>query len=129
MIEKLQDFLTEDQLNELIQAVANNKDYKLQGKDFDIDVKSTDNSLVFKVNYKEDLVQDFRDFLSKMDDDLFVAVTEQLGSKKLQQIEDCLNSENPKSIKEGIGMFKMEYRKYLNSRINFYQTCLASLDK
>ena len=138
MTTDLETLLNSDQFRELVNAINANEDYKLAKDGLIIESKSNDNSLQINISYdmtKEEEylanqeAKDFKNLITNIDDDIFVAACERLGSEQLQKIQDCLNSGHLETVRAGIVKFKKVLELVFKERINYYKACLNSLLK
>ena len=91
-----------------------------------INVESTDDSISIEVKENTEL-EEFVDYLEKIDDDLFVEVCETLGTEKINQIQECLNSSERDTVLSGMLLFKNTLSKVLKNKIKYYQECWNNL--
>ena len=138
MTTDLETLLNSDQFRELVNAINANEDYKLAKDGLTIESKSNDNSLQINISYdmtKEEgylankKAEDFKNLITNIDDEIFVAACEQLGSKQLQAIQECINSKNLESVRSGITKFKSALEKTITNKIHYYKVCLNSLHR
>lgn len=116
MIEQL---LNSDQLKKLVEAINNNQEYNYSENGLSVNAKSTDNGLSIQVSYNmpNRELDEFNNFLSELDDDLFTEVCEVLGNEKVVLIDKYLKSEDLEKIRTAIVLFKSTLRTIARNKI------------
>lgn len=135
MFTELENLIDLEQFQELFNTLAENKEYNYSENGLTISAKSSDGCTSVQISYEEpkDLAkeeaEDFREYLNKLDDDLFIDVCDSLGQETVTRIHNCLNSEDIETVRSGILRFKNELKEVLVNKISYYLECLNSLDK
>lgn len=138
MITDLETLLNANQLQELVKAIVENKDFSFDQNGLTIQSKSTDDSLAITISYdstkneKEIVKQEreaFLEFIKGIDDNIFIEVCEILGQDLVNKIQELINGDDLEAARGAILRFKNEYRNLLVNRINYLNKCLARLDK
>lgn len=135
MFTELENLINLEQFQELFNTLAENKEYNYSENGLTISAKSSDGCTSVQISYEEpkDLAkeeaEDFREYLNKLDDDLFIDVCDSLGQETVTRIHNCLNSEDIETVRSGILRFKNELKEVLVNKISYYLECLNSLDK
>lgn len=91
-------------------------------------IAASGNTITIKYNPIVREIEEFKDYINKMDDDLFIDVCENIGNKNLLKISEALTNEDDSSI-EAINEFKQSLKKMLESKLNYYQECWNNLIK
>jgi geranylgeranyl pyrophosphate synthase len=97
-----------------LSASDHNQDYTLNKNGLTIDIKNGENSKSITVTYDNSAKtrrEEFVNFLNNIDDDVFVAICEDLGN--LQEIQDLIDSDE--HLEEGIAKFKEAAIDYLTN--------------
>lgn len=114
-LDKLLDtLLSATDIQELLSASDHNQDYTLNKNGLTIDIKNGENSKSITVTYDNSAKtrrEEFVNFLNNIDDDVFVAICEDLGN--LQEIQDLIDSDE--HLEEGIAKFKEAAIDYLTN--------------
>ena len=135
MFTELENLINLEQFQELFNTLAENKEYNYSENGLTISAKSSDGCTSVQISYEEpkDLAkeeaEDFREYLNKLDDDLFINVCDSLGQETVTRIHNCLNSEDVEAVRSGILRFKNELKEVLVNKISYYLECLNSLDR
>ena len=135
MFTELENLINLEQFQELFNTLAENKEYNYSENGLTISAKSSDGCTSVQISYEEpkDLAkeeaEDFREYLNKLDDDLFIDVCDSLGQETVTRIHNCLNSEDVETVRSGILRFKNELKEVLVNKISYFLECLNSLDK
>lgn len=127
MIENL---LNSSQFTELFKALAENGEYNFSENGLNISAKSSDGQLSIQVSYDnmaEKEAEDFNKYVNSIEDDLFVEVCEQLGCETVMKINDCLKSDDVEKVRYAIIVFKQEFKKLLQAKIEKYNKYLTQL--
>ena len=122
----IENFITK----ELIDALAETGEYIFSENGFNISAKSTDGQISIQLTYdiaKKESEQ-FTEYLNTLEDNLFIEVCESLGGAELSVMSEKLTSGNIESVRTAIARFKIELRKILENKINYYTECLNNLD-
>lgn len=128
------DFINDQQLKELTNAIFNNQDYSYNENGLNIQAKSSDNGFTIEMKYSEPKVdlhekEDFENWLKSLDDELFTDVCDFMGSEEVTAISNCINSENIETVRAGIIKFKTFYKKFIEYQLEYYKRCLANLPR
>lgn len=102
----LETLFDENQFNELVKAINENRYYEYSNDGFTLKSNSDENSLRIEVSYKDNEARAFQREIEELDDDLFVSVCEFLGNGELKRIQECIYSDNIDSVRAGIIKFK-----------------------
>ena len=102
----LETFFDENQFNELVKAINENRYYEYSNDGFTLKSNSDENSLRIEISYKDNEARAFQREIEELDDDLFVSVCEFLGNGELKRIQECIYSDNIDSVRAGIIKFK-----------------------
>lgn len=102
----LETFFDENQFNELVKAINENRYYEYSNDGFTLKSNSDENSLRIEISYKDNEARAFQREIEELDDDLFVSVCEFLGNDELKRIQKCIYSDNIDSVRAGIIKFK-----------------------
>lgn len=127
MIANLENLLTQDQINQLVNAINENKDYEVSNNGLIIKSSSTDNSLSLLISYeegykaKEEADKFKTEYLDTLDDDLFIEVCDHLGKSKIEQIQECLESNELESVRAGIAKFKSALSEVAKEKIKLLE--------
>lgn len=74
-------------------------------------------------------VDEFKDYIDSLSDDFFIEVAETLGNKKLHAIQDLLDSNSKKPVKEGISLFMDCAKKIAKDKIAKLDKDLIEIEK
>ena len=135
MFTELENLINLEQFQELFNTLAENKEYNYSENGLTISAKSSDGCTSVQISYEaptnlaKEEAEDFREYLNKLDDDLFIDVCDSLGQETVTRIHNCLNSEDIETVRSGILRFKNELKEVLVNKISYYLECLNSLDK
>lgn len=102
----LETFFDENQFNELVKAINENRYYEYSNDGFTLKSNSDENSLRIEISYKDNEARALQREIEELDDDLFVSVCEFLGNDELKRIQECIYSDNIDSVRAGIIKFK-----------------------
>ena len=116
MIEQL---LNDEQLRKLVEAISNNQEYNYTENGLSVFAKPTDNGLTVQVSYNmpNRELDEFNNFLTELDDDLFTEVCEVLGNEKVLLIDKYLKSEDLEKVRTAIVLFKSTLRTIVKNKI------------
>lgn len=119
--------ITEKQLSEILENLADSGEYSYSKEGLDIKAKASDNTVSISINYEkpnlvEKEVSEFITYLEGIDDALFVEVCEDLD---VHRIQECLDSGNIDSVRAAILKFKQALKKTIQKHIDYYQECLT----
>lgn len=103
---KFRNIFDENQFNELVKAINENRYYEYSNDGFTLKSNSDENSLRIEISYKDNEARAFQREIEELDDDLFVSVCEFLGNDELKRIQECIYSDNIDSVRAGIIKFK-----------------------
>ena len=106
----IETLLDEAQLNELIKAINENRNYEYNNNGFTLKSNSDENSIRIEISYVEDKIKNevemFQRETEELDDELFISVCEFLGNEELDRIQKCISSNDVESVRAGIIKFK-----------------------
>lgn len=107
-------------LNEIIEKVTNwyNGQTNWGESSPNLTITASDNEIT--IWYNRD-AEDFKEYLNKIDDDLFIDVCEKLGNDKLHELANNINT------KEVIKEFKQALKDTIETKLNYYQECWNNL--
>ena len=132
MIENLlKDVMSNEEFQEFLMALAQNKNYRFNKNGLDISMNSSDNGFELSVKYANPVqseVEKFTDFLNSLDDELFVGICEKIGNDGLQKIQNCLDSENIESVRSAVSYFKAHAREFIADKTKYLNEQLVKFN-
>lgn len=84
----------ENLFEQLIEAIVNNDEFNYS--EDGLNVTLTENGL--KITYSNE-VQEFKDYLNALDDDLFLEICEYLGAEEISEISNLIDSDTREAAK------------------------------
>ena len=131
MIENLlEDVMSNEELQEFLMALEQNKNYRFNKNGLNLEFKTTKNGFETHMTYKEPTqqeVDEFTRYCENMDDELFVNICEFIGKDGLNQIQDCLDSNNIESVRSAVAYFKNNAKDFINTKLEYLKNQLDKL--
>ena len=114
--ELMEQLMSEQEIKELLTASDHNEDYTYNKDGLKIEIKHTDNSKTISITYDnptETIKENFISNLENISDEDFIAICEFIGKKKLNYIQELIDSNHQEYIKDGINIFKRNVYNYV----------------
>jgi len=112
--------MSEQDIQELITASDNNKDYSYNKDGLKVEIKHTDNSKSIVITYDnptESIKKDFIANLENISDNDFIDICEFIGKDELNRIQELVDANTVEEIKDGINIFKRNVYDYVDDKI------------
>lgn len=104
--------MLEELVSLLVQTLNESGDFSLSEEGLSVKGSKKDNVYSVSIEYNDPQKDVFEDYLNSIDDDLFIEVCESMGEEKIKEIQNLTDSE------VALRMFKEEFHKLINSKIN-----------
>ena len=112
--------MSEQDIQELLTASDNNKDYNYNKDGLKVEIKHTDNSKSIVITYDnptESIKEDFIANLENISDNDFIDICEFIGKDELNRIQELVDTNTVEEIKDGINIFKRNVYDYVDDKI------------
>lgn len=126
----IEDFISEQDYEQLQNACNKHIDYSLNKNGLVIDLKFTPSGFIYHTEYTEPIqeeVSNFTAYCESFDDEIFVGICEHIGKDGLNKIQHCLDSNDMESVRGAIQYFKNKAAEYVKNKISEYKTILGKI--
>lgn len=126
----LEGIMSNEEFQDLMKASELGKDYSYNKNGLDIKLTNSKDGFEARLSYKhptQSEVDAFTEYCDSLDDELFVGICESIGKEGLQRMQDCLESENPESVRSAVQFFKSHAKTYINTKIAELQVQLKNI--